>query len=203
MDINVVDRYQDVYPTKQQTGVELFELVHMASVAFARVAVYFEDSISPLDMRLLAAAAATPREVQRKDGAVSLECSAGLGLRWEGPVLMDGAPWPFHSRDTVWVPKGKHVVQGGSQELPLRVVAFNGTLLQARWTGSGTEFEYERDSRAAALVEGTSVGAWADGKPVPSLAAGDHTTLLLPRGRHRVVIQALRKGVLQTAGVVP
>ena len=31
IDINIVDRYQDVYPTKQQTGSELFELVHLAS----------------------------------------------------------------------------------------------------------------------------------------------------------------------------
>ena len=28
IDINIVERYQDVYPTKQQTGTELFELVH-------------------------------------------------------------------------------------------------------------------------------------------------------------------------------
>ena len=30
IDINVVERYQDVYPTKQQTGTELFQLVHLA-----------------------------------------------------------------------------------------------------------------------------------------------------------------------------
>ena len=45
IDINVVDRYQDVYPTKQQTGTELFELVHLAAGAFSRVALYFENSI--------------------------------------------------------------------------------------------------------------------------------------------------------------
>ena len=28
IDINIVERYQDVYPTKQQTGTELFQLVH-------------------------------------------------------------------------------------------------------------------------------------------------------------------------------
>src|SRR5262249_8392788 len=45
IDINVVDRYQDVYPTKQQTGTELFQLVHLAADAFSRVALYFENSI--------------------------------------------------------------------------------------------------------------------------------------------------------------
>src|SRR6202034_800064 len=31
IDINIVERYQDVYPTKQQTGTELFQLVHVAA----------------------------------------------------------------------------------------------------------------------------------------------------------------------------
>ena len=35
IDLNIVDRYQNVYPTKQQTGTELFELVHQAARAFA------------------------------------------------------------------------------------------------------------------------------------------------------------------------
>src|SRR5690242_18438525 len=43
IDINIIERYQDVYPTKQQTGVELFELVHLASAAFPHVALYFEN----------------------------------------------------------------------------------------------------------------------------------------------------------------
>src|SRR5262249_13629896 len=41
IDINVVERYQDVYPLKQQTGVELFSLVHSAAASFPRVALYF------------------------------------------------------------------------------------------------------------------------------------------------------------------
>ncbi len=207
VDINVVDRYQDVYPTKRQIGVELFELVHMASASFSRVAVYFENSISPSDMKLLPFAAVAPRSEERTSGGVTVDCPAGLGLRWDGPVTVDGAAWPFHSRDTVWLPVGKHLVQPGVAEIPMRILGFNGTLLQARWTGSGVEFEYESDSRAAALLEEAPAGAWVDGKVPVILAAGDHTTLLLPRGRHTVVIQApARQGkesVLQSSAVVP
>lgn len=97
VDINVVDRYQDVYPTKQQTGVELFELVHMASSAFSRVAVYFEDSISAADMRLLPAASVAPLSEERAANGWKVDCPPGLGLRWDGPVLVDGEPWPFHN----------------------------------------------------------------------------------------------------------
>ena len=34
IDLNIVERYQNVYPTKQQTGAELFEVVHSAAGAF-------------------------------------------------------------------------------------------------------------------------------------------------------------------------
>ena len=54
IDINVVERYQDVYPTKQQTGAELFQLVHLAAASFPRVALYFENSILAPDLPLLA-----------------------------------------------------------------------------------------------------------------------------------------------------
>ena len=51
IDINVVDRYQDVYPTKQQTVVSsCFNCLHTAASAFARVAVYFENSILGADL---------------------------------------------------------------------------------------------------------------------------------------------------------
>ena len=36
IDLNIVDRYQNVYPTKQQTGTELFQLVHQAVGQFRR-----------------------------------------------------------------------------------------------------------------------------------------------------------------------
>ena len=57
VDINIVDRYQDVYPTKKQTGVELLELVHAAAASFHQVALYFENSLEKQDLALLPAAA--------------------------------------------------------------------------------------------------------------------------------------------------
>ena len=207
VDINVVDRYQDVYPTKQQTGVELFELVHMASTAFSRVAVYFENSIMPSDLKFLSAATASAKSVVRAGGKVSIDCPAGFGMRWDGPVLVDGAPWPVHSKDTVWLPVGKHVVERGSSDEPMRIVGFNGTLLQARWTGFTLEFEYQSESRAAALIDQAPGGVWVDGKDPLVLTASDHTTVLLPRGRHKVVIQTPLPrhsgSVLQSSAVVP
>ncbi|HEY3838881.1 MAG TPA: hypothetical protein VGL72_20035 [Bryobacteraceae bacterium] len=189
VDINVVDRYQDVYPTKQQTGVELFELVHMASSAFSRVAVYFENSIRPADMRLLSAAAAGVRSSERNGAKVSLDCPPGVGIRWEGPVNLDGSPWPVQDQNTVWLPVGKHIVEPGSVVLPVHIVGFNGTLLSARWTGITLEFEYQSESRAAALLDQAPKSAWVDGREPVILPSSGHTTLLLPRGHHKVVVR--------------
>ena len=66
IDINIVERYQDVYPTKQQTGTELFQLVHLAAKAFPQVALYFENSILAPDLPLLASAAANVQKFQRE-----------------------------------------------------------------------------------------------------------------------------------------
>ena len=52
IDINIVERYQDVYPTKKQTGVELFELLHQSAVSFGQVALYFENSLEKQDLPL-------------------------------------------------------------------------------------------------------------------------------------------------------
>src|SRR5437763_636249 len=79
IDINVVDRYQDVYPTKQQTGTELFELVHLASGAFSRVALYFENSILAPDLQLLPSAAACVRRAQSIASAWTIESPPGVG----------------------------------------------------------------------------------------------------------------------------
>ena len=79
IDINIVERYQDVYPTRQQTGTELLGLVNAASRSFPRVALYFENSILAPDLPLLAAASAAVTRVERKGKGLVVESSYGCG----------------------------------------------------------------------------------------------------------------------------
>ena len=83
IDLNIVDRYQNVYPTKQQTGTELFQLVHQATSNFERVALYFENSLLPPDLNLL------PRPPPRSSASSA------------------SAPRPSWIRSTVWVCLGR------------------------------------------------------------------------------------------------
>ena len=95
IDINVVERYQDVYPTKQQTGVELFQLVHQAALSFPRVTLYFENSILSADRSLLATAAATVEHVESAGSKLTIQSRAAVGVDWQGPAFVDGKLWPF------------------------------------------------------------------------------------------------------------
>jgi hypothetical protein len=207
VDINVVDRYQDVYPTRQQTGVELMQLLHMASAAFSRVAIYFENSIVPADLPLLSAAGAVPRKLERAGDQLTIDCPPGFGLRWSGPALVDGVPWPVQDTETLWLPVGVHLIEHGKTTPPLKMLGFNGTLVSARWTGATLEFNYTSDSRATALLNTSSLHAAVDGREAQLLRADGHTTLLLPRGKHNVVIRAILPSdverVVRSSAVVP
>ena len=106
IDINVVERYQDVYPTKQQTGTELFELVHAASAAFPRVALYFEEfHHAKQDWPLLGVGRV--ERAERVGGKLVVDSLRGAGIPWSGgPAMVDGRPWPFANDTTVWLPRG-------------------------------------------------------------------------------------------------
>ena len=91
IDINIVERYQDVYPTKQQTGAELFQLVHVAAQAFPRVALYFENSILAPDLKLLPAAAAVVTRYDETAGKTTIDSPHGVGLTWAGTAKVDGS----------------------------------------------------------------------------------------------------------------
>jgi hypothetical protein len=191
IDINIVDRYQDVYPTKQQTGVELLQLVHLASQSFPRVALYFENSLLPPDLPLLSAAAAVCRRIEKVGDKLAVESDYGLGIPWEGPAAVDGRPWPVADDQTVWLPAGAHVLErtapGSSR---LRVTAFNGALDFAEYLGDHKiELSYHSQARVLAVLNETPVDAELDGTSAQPGRPGPRT-LLLPSGQHIVTIRA-------------
>jgi hypothetical protein len=184
IDVNIVDRYQDVYPTKQQTGAELFELVHTAANSFPRVALYFEASIARWDLPLLASAAAAVERAEQVNGKLVVESRRGVGVPWKGPALVDGKPWPVAGNDTLWLLLGPHVIEPAPQALPLRVLDFNGDLKMAGVTPQGIEFAYQSTARAMALLEHVPATLQIDGVERTPEMAGN--VLLLPRGQHLV-----------------
>jgi len=184
IDINVVERYQDVYPTKQQTGSELFALLHLASAAFPRVAVYFENSILAPDLQLLPSAAAGVERAERSDEKLAVTSRAGTGVRWSGPVLVDGRPWPIASDTVVWLPPGSHSVQSSAVKPVLRLLELNAELRSAAAVPGGMEFAYQSSARALAYFESLPGRVQIDGAEAHPVTLGN--VMMLPRGQHFV-----------------
>lgn len=186
IDINIVERYQDVYPTKQQTGTELFQLLHVSAAAFPRVAVYFESSILRQDWPFLSAAAATVTRVEQIGPKLAIDSKRGVGVPWPGPAMVDGRPWPVRDAKTVWLPAGPHAIEPATRDTIAHLTDFNGTLQSAAATAQGFEFSYTSNSRALAKLDRTPKRMEVDGAESP-LSFLD-STLVLPRGQHIVTL---------------
>lgn len=195
IDINIVDRYQDVYPTKQQTGTELFELVHMASTAFPRVALYFENSILKPDLDLLASASAVVTAYARDKRRIALQSPHDVELKWpaEEGALVDGKPWPMQSAAVIRLPRGSHEIEPAPKREGISVIDLNAQLRAAGVeSGKRIGFEYSSNSRAIARFDRKPSRIEVDGVPVSEdampidCAAPTDCAVLLSRGTHRV-----------------
>jgi len=185
IDLNIVDRYQNVYPTKQQTGAELFELVHSAAGAFPQVALYFENSILNPDLPLLPAAAAVVTRVETIGPKLMVDSPHGVAMRWTGPARVDGQAWPILSDTLLFLPAGAHSVEAGGESPALRVTHFNGELASAEMVdGHAIELSYRASGRAIALLNRTPTRVEIDGAETAVA-----NPLMLPRGQHLVTIE--------------
>ena len=152
VDINVVERYQDVYPTKKQTGVELLELVHQAASSFARVALYFENSLERQDLRLIPAAATTAKLAQDRNGVFRVEATEDTRVAWTGPVALDGKPWPIANDKSVLAPAGKHTLETSGARPAVLISDFNGEIRTAVAATDRADLSYTSRSRAVAVL---------------------------------------------------
>jgi hypothetical protein len=190
IDLNIVERYQNVYPTKQQTGVELLELVHRAASSFQRVALYFESSLQNADLPFLSSAAADVTRFESADKTTTVESRCGVGLPWRESALVDGRPWPVEDGETVWLPAGLHKLVNTPLRTGLHVTRINAELQSARTISSTSiEFTYASSGRALAILDREPRRVRIDGSEERIQAAGAKT-VFLPNGQHTVVVEA-------------
>jgi hypothetical protein len=187
VDINVVERYQDVYPTKKQTGVELCELVHEAANKFSQVAIYFESSIERQDLDLLAHAAANATVSQPAPDELVVDSPRAVRLAWSGSAEMDGKPWPIQDRESLLIPAGNHKITVAISDPSLKLADFNGNIQTAISSSEGVELSYSSPTRAITVFGSPVASVDVDGTPFWAAGkAQDHTFVMLPAGEHVV-----------------
>lgn len=185
VDINVVERYQDVYPTKKQTGVELLELVHQAAVSFGRVAVYFENSLEKHDLSLLPAAATSAQVREYGPDEMDVDAEALTRVAWQGPAEIDGKIWPVQDSNFVLAPSGKHRLSAAVEKPSLTIKDFNGEIRSALSTDKQVDVSYESRTRAIAVLSSAVSRIEVDGEPY-KIYGGETGAVLLPSGQHVV-----------------
>jgi len=196
IDINIVERYQDVYPTKKQTGVELLRQLHLAARAFPRVAVYAEHSMLRADTALIPAALSTVTMARPAGAGVLVESARPVRLRWPGAARLNGQLWPASDGEAVLLPAGRHWIEPSTEAPVARLVDFNGDLQAISPIPGGLEFSYASDSRAIAILDRKPLRVEVDGAltPVELLQDGEYWALLLPRGQHVVGVWVSASG---------
>jgi hypothetical protein len=190
VDINVVERYQDVYPTKKQTGTELFQLVHEAARSFSRVALYFENSLERQDLNLLPVAAANASVKEDAPDEMTIESPQPVRLLWKGAAELDGKPWPFHDRASLLIPAGRHTVAAGITEPSVSITDFNGALKTVITERETVEFSYRNATRAIAVLAAPAASIEVDGTAYSDDAKDN--VVILPAGEHVVTIRCDR-----------
>lgn len=197
IDINIFPRYQEVYPTKQQTGMELYRLVNAAAHAFPQVALYFEHTLSPQDLPLLAAAAVPETRLRREGAAVVVDSTHPVGLRWDGPARVNGRVWAAKENDTLWLPAGRHRVEPAGQDPDFLLRHTSAQLRQVRGSGGIMELHYDSPTRAIARFNLMPERVWVDGEAYSTEVwkAPDGYFLMLPPGEHLVRVEPSREAI--------
>ena len=147
------------------------------------MALYFENSLLPQDLKLLPSAAATVSRVSTIGPKLVVESRVPVGVHWKGPAKVDDRPWPARDDETVWLPAGAHTIESAPAAPPgPRLLYLNANLKSARVAASDTlEFSYESQSRAIALLDRPPRKIQVDGEDAP-------LSLVLPRGQHVVTV---------------
>jgi len=153
IDLNIVDRYQDVYPTRRQTGAELAQLIHEAAASFDQVAMYFEYSLRPVDLPLLAPAAARVASWEEDEGVLLLKLLSPARLQWIGGAVVNGIAWPLTDGESLFLPAGEWRIEA-TKEMPTKLIRdLNVRLEGLSLDDEGYKLDYSSRTRGSLVVQ--------------------------------------------------
>jgi hypothetical protein len=158
------------------------------------VALYFENSILPADLRLLSSAAASVDKLEQVGTRLIVDSRYGVGVPWRGPAMVNGRVWPVRNDTTLWLAGGPNVIEPAGTEPVARILDFNGNLRSASVSASALDFSYQSNARAVAVLNTRPAKIEIDGAVADQKVqqAGTTFVIMLPRGQHVVTLPHLR-----------
>jgi hypothetical protein len=200
IDINIVERQGEVYPTSKQRGLELLQLIHSASAHADRVILYGLSTLEPTDM--VFAKYACGQDIRVEDqGNGSLKCKSRKKFFLETDTgsrqyFLDGKLWPCYTDDAVIVPAGEHALQvqpnaPKQNASALRVEDISAEILSAAWNGRELVLDYVSEGRGTLVLNRGFSSLKLDGLDDSSVPrrVGTKVVLTLPQGRHQVRLE--------------
>ncbi|HYE12299.1 MAG TPA: family 10 glycosylhydrolase [Patescibacteria group bacterium] len=193
IDINVIDRGGEVYPTKKQRGVELYQLINSAGKYTDKVILYALATLEKTDMELVPYTRSNDIDFQLTS-ANEYAIKADKRFIWntdtEGKTYyMDGEKWPFVSKQGVIIPGGQHKLKVAAVEdkSKLFIESINGEISDVSQDES-INFSYFCDGRFYIVVNKKPSKVKIDGQFFDSEIKenGNHYTIVLPEGKHDV-----------------
>ncbi len=191
------------FPSRLQTGSELAQMIYSAMQASGRVAIYAESTLSPQDLEMIPFILGSESHLLSREKSWSIEAARNVWLNMDPGVeyWVDGKRWPFLDAGQLLVPQGRHEitrVEGSStwfdwtRKFYLRVVGFQGDLLDARPIRQGIFLEVDGAARCAVAFSRRPDSIQIDGQPFAFKSIYDqgNWNVFLPPGHLQVEIAA-------------
>jgi hypothetical protein len=193
IDINVIDRGGEVYPTKKQRGVEIYQLINGASKYTDKVILYALATLEKTDMELVPYTRSNDIDFLYTS-ANEYAIKADKRFIWNTDTrgrtyYIDGEKWPFVSKQGVIIPGGEHKLKVAAEENKsnLFIESINVEISDVSQDES-INFSYSSDGRFYLVASKKPSKIKIDGHFFDSQIKenGNHYTIILPEGNHDV-----------------
>lgn len=194
IDINIVDRRFEVYPSAKQTGLEFQALLSEASTHFDEVALYAAHTPFYSDLNQAAYALASPNSHSQLDQNTYLiegDVSSRLQVNTLGKsISVNNAPWYAYNDSEILLTSGKSIVKlSVGTPKALHITNFNESFTPIQITANTLKFNYQSKFKTFISFNRRPASLKLDGKALlPAAYWGTFGyTFLLPSGKHELL----------------
>ncbi len=196
IDINIIDRFGQNYPTKKQRGIEIYSLIHNASKYTDKVIMYSLSTPEKEDMNLAPYAYAYDVDGKKVgDNTYEFEAKNNfiVSLDMNGKeAYIDGKEYPAYTNNKIIIPAGKHKLEiKDSTKDKIKITDINSHIVNSSYEGDSINLTYKSKGRCFINVDKKPTSITLDEKSInPEIKELNGTyTILLPNGEHTINIK--------------